>query len=267
MELIRLENVTKKYDGKQVLNGIEKTFYEGQSIAFMGHNGCGKSTLLKIIAKLTRPTSGEVIHRKPLLFHYVPERFLPVSLTARRYLMQMGAMDGLGRNEIRQKIETLADDFFLGQLLDVPMKSLSKGTLQKIGVIQAFLKKPEILLLDEPLSGQDIASQKVFIDKVNQLREQKVTIFMSCHEQKLVDAVSEEVYTIENGKLLVYKPVSEKRYTMILENENHLEVTAQMTKYGRYYRIKANEADCDRMIQELIQKGWKLRGMYDEENN
>lgn len=267
MEQIRLENVMKKYDGKLVLNGIDKVFYEGQSIAFMGHNGCGKSTLLKIIAGLTIPSSGKVIHYKPLLFHYVPERFLPVPLTARRFLIQMGAMDGLKTNEVRQKIETLANDFFLAELLDISMKSLSKGTLQKIGVIQALIRRPEVLLLDEPLSGQDIASQKVFIDKVNQLREQNVTILMSCHEQKLVDAVSEEVYTIENGNLLAYRPENEKIYTVIFENENHLEVTDQMTKYGRYYQIKADEAGCDRIVPELIQKGWKLRGMYDEENN
>ncbi len=267
MELIRFDNVTKKYDGKLVLNQIDKVFYEGQSIAFMGHNGCGKSTLLRILAKLTAPTSGKVTYGRPLLFHYVPERFLPVALTARKYLMQMGAMDGMGKDEVSKRIHTLGNDFFLAELLDIPMKSLSKGTLQKIGVIQALLKKPDVLLLDEPLSGQDIASQKVFIGKVNELREQGTAVFMSCHERKLVEAISEEVYTIENGSLKDYVPEHEKVYTIIVEGQSHLKMTDQMTKYGRYYRLKADETTCDQTIARLLQEGFKLRGMYDEENN
>lgn len=203
VDLITLENVSKKYDGKTVLKDISQTFYQGQSVAFVGHNGCGKSTLLKIIAKLTAPTSGKVIYGDSLLFHYIPEKFPPTPLTAREYLMRMGAISGINKEEVRRSVETLGNDFFLEELLDTPMNNLSKGTLQKVGVIQALMKRPDILLLDEPLSGQDSESQKVFIEKIHQLQNENVTVFMSCHEEKFIDAIAHDVYTIKNGALTV----------------------------------------------------------------
>ena len=266
VEIIQLKNVSKKYDGKLVLDKIDKTFVQGQSVAFVGHNGCGKSTLLKIIAKLVTATSGEVVYNKPLLFHYIPEKFSPVSITARQYLIHMGALDGLGKEEIKDRIESLGQDFFITDLLDTAMKSLSKGTLQKVVVLQALLKTPDILLLDEPLSGQDLASQKVFINKINQLREQGVTIFMSCHERKLIEAIAEDVYTFRNGSLTEYNYKKQKLYLMILENVKQLPIMDEMKKYGEYYSLKIDQNECDQLLPELIQKGWKLRGLYDEED-
>ena len=266
MEIIRLQNVSKKYDGKSVLDKINKTFEQGQSIAFVGHNGCGKSTLLKIIAKLVTSTSGDVVYNKPLLLHYIPEKFPPVSLTARQYLRHMGALDGLGKDEIKDRIESLGQDFFITDLLDTSMRSLSKGTLQKVVVLQALLKTPDVLLLDEPLSGQDVASQKVFINKINQLREQGVTIFMSCHEKRLIEAIAEDVYTIRDGILTEYKYETQKLYLVILENAKQLPIMDEMTKYGQYYSLKIDQNECDLILPELIQKGWKLRGLYDEED-
>lgn len=93
----------------------------------MGYNGCGKSTLLKLLAKLVAATSGTVVYSRRLLFHYIPERFTPVSLTGRKYLIRMGALDGLKRSEVQDTIKTLGNDFFLTELLDTPMKFLSKG--------------------------------------------------------------------------------------------------------------------------------------------
>lgn len=264
MEIIRLEKVTKSYGGKVVLNQIEKSFHKGESIALMGHNGCGKSTLLKIIANLTAPTSGKVRHTENLLFHYIPEKFPPVPLSARAYLMHMGSLSGLERKETEKRIDTLGSDFFLSELLDTQMRALSKGSLQKVGVMQALIRKPDVLLLDEPLSGQDVDSQKVFIEKVNEMRSMGVTVFMSCHEKYLVNAISEKVYTIREGKLEAYQPPDKKIYSVILENCAGQEPDSNMTRYGRFYRIKAEEEMCDRILPELLSQGWKIRGMENE---
>lgn len=261
MGLIKLQKVTKKYDDKIILNNIEKEFPTGGSIAFVGHNGCGKSTLLKLIAGLVKPTSGSVSYDKPLLFHYIPEKFPPVALTARNYLLRMGAVDGLTSSETKGRIERLGEEFFLDGLLDSPMRALSKGTLQKVGVIQALLRQPDVLLLDEPLSGQDAESQKVFIEKVNRLREQDVTVFMACHEKKLLNAIAEEAYAIEDGVLEDYKQEEIRVYSLLLENDGDLRPTENMTKYGRYYKLEAEEALCDRILPGLLETGWKLRAM------
>ena len=86
-------------------------------------------------------------------------------------------------------------------MIHIKMKYLSKGTLQKVGVMQALLSKPDVLLLDEPLSGQDIDSQKVFIKKMNELRHDNVTIIMSCHEPDLIERISDTVYCVDKGKI------------------------------------------------------------------
>lgn len=272
MKIITLTNLTKIYDSKTIIRSVSHTFHAGQPVALMGHNGCGKSTLLKLAAGIVAPTSGAVIHHCPLLFHYVPEKFLPLPMTGRTYLTRMGELDGMKKNEIRQQIEKLGNDFFLSELLDTSMKSLSKGTLQKISVIQALLKKPDVLLLDEPLSGQDTASQKVFISKINELTKEGVTVLMSCHEQHLVDAVSEQVYTIRDGQLLPFQPERERVYALILERspfspETFPPVSEGMTKYGTGYKLLVNEDKKDRILLELLQDGWTLKGMYDEETN
>lgn len=199
-ELIKLENVSKKYDGRLILDNVSLSVYENQSVAFTGHNGSGKSTILKILAGLITPTQGKVTQSGRLLFHYVPERFPKTNLTAGQYLKRMGQIDGLTHIEIEEKCNQLSRDFFLEDMLGTPMKSLSKGTLQKIGVIQALLTQPDILLLDEPLSGQDMDSQQVFIKKMNELRKNNVTILMSCHEPYLIKSISDTLYVMEHGK-------------------------------------------------------------------
>lgn len=267
MEIIRLENVTKRYGDKLVLDRIDKVFHRGQSVAFVGHNGCGKSTLLRIIAGLTVPSDGRAVHSRGLLFHYIPEKFPATPVTARQYLLKMGMLDGMRKDEAGKRAESLGDDFFLGGLLDVPMKSLSKGTLQKIGVIQALMTRPDILLLDEPVSGQDKESQKVLIEKTNELRSEDVTILMSCHEEHIVNAIAKDVYTIRGGRLEAYKPAGTKVCTVILENAGGMAPTEDMMEYGRYYRLKAEERECDRILPGLLSCGWRLRGMYNEEDS
>lgn len=267
MEIITLENISKKYDGKTVLNNISQTFCQGQSVAFVGYNGCGKSTLLKIISKLAAPTSGKVIYGKSLLFHYIPEKFPPVPLTAREYLMRMGTISGIKKEKVKHDVEVFANDFFMEELLDTRMNALSKGTLQKVGVIQALIKRPDILLLDEPLSGQDVESQKVFIEKINQMQNDNVTVFMSCHEKKLIDAIAADVYAIKDGMLQMYESQTVRTYTVILENVNELSPIDGMMKYGRYFRWKVEEDMCDKRLPELLAQGWRLRGMEVDERS
>ena len=83
--MITLDNIVKEYNQKIVLHDISMIIEQGQSIAFTGHNGCGKSTLLKIIAGLVQPTKGNVNYERSFLFHYVPEHFPQMQLTAEKY--------------------------------------------------------------------------------------------------------------------------------------------------------------------------------------
>ncbi|MDE7222736.1 MAG: ABC transporter ATP-binding protein, partial [Acetatifactor sp.] len=168
--MIHLQKVNKKYGDKWVLRDITHSFGKGSATAFVGHNGCGKSTMLKLLSGVIRPTQGLVQYDRSLIFHYVPEKFPVINLTAEQYLLHMGRIDGLPEDRLQSEIQELAGEFYMAEHLQSRMATLSKGTLQKVGVIQALLTMPDVLLLDEPLSGQDVDAQKVFIEKVNDLR-------------------------------------------------------------------------------------------------
>lgn len=214
--MIHLRQISKNYGEKQVLRNITHSFAAGSATAFVGHNGCGKSTLLKVLAGLVTPTRGEVRHDRRLVIHYVPERFPATHLTAKQYLTHMGMIDGLPRDRLAEEIRKLAGEFHMEEHLRSKMTTLSKGTLQKVGVIQALLVTPDVLLLDEPLSGQDAEAQRVFTEKVNELRGRGVTLFMSCHEPELVAAVTEKSYTIEGGQLLPCREPARETYRILL---------------------------------------------------
>lgn len=265
---ICFEQVSKKYDGRWILKDIEYSFKPGMSTAFVGHNGCGKSTILKLLSGIVVPTKGKVIRPPGSTFSYVPEKFVPLPLTARKYLTYMGKIDGLGEKELKEKIKCLAEDFFIDEMLNFSMTSLSKGTLQKIGVIQALLKKSDFLLLDEPLSGQDEASQGVFVKKINELREQKTTIFMSCHEQWLVDAISDQVFTVLDEKMVPYTNISEKKYILYFEKGKQetktVDLQIPLQAYGTGFVMCMEEEKAQEIIMNLLLSGYILKGMYDE---
>lgn len=272
--MIVLKHVVKEYDKKIILNDIHFTIEQGQSLAFTGQNGCGKSTLLKIIAGLVRPTKGTVCIGKGKLIHYVPEHFPKMNLTARQYLLHMGKMDELQSVELETRIHELAEEFFVSNMLEIPMKYLSKGSLQKIGVIQALLKEQDILLLDEPLSGQDVMSQQVFIQKIQELQRHHVTILISCHEPYLVDVVADDVYQFVDGKIVLASHKSKKEaqwYRMFFVRTEKAYIPEmwkghlQFTEQGCI--LRAAESECDRAMAGMREAGWNLRGMYYEDHH
>lgn len=200
--MIELRNVKKSYNGEVIFEGINLKLEEGTVTAFVGHNGCGKSTMLKVISGLVRRDSGEILCDKKYRFSYVPEKFPVVNMSGRAYLMHMAVIDGIySKEDSRNKINDLAKDFYMEDMLDKPMKTLSKGTLQKIGVIQALMSEPEVLLLDEPLSGQDADSQEVFINKIRELKKQGIIILLAAHEPNLIRSLGDRIYTIKEHRI------------------------------------------------------------------
>jgi len=200
--IITISGLTKRYGRRVILSDICLQINRGDSIAFVGRNGCGKSTLLKIIAGVLPFEKGTVTHNGKLRFGYVPERFPSMSLTAKDYINQIAAITGLRKGDAEKKSTQLFKALFMQDMIETPIRYLSKGTIQKVAVVQAFLTVPDVLLLDEPVSGQDVASQREFIGMVNSLnREHGVTILCSCHEDYMIKAISHSVHEIVGGQL------------------------------------------------------------------
>lgn len=263
--MIELKNVGKSYNGKTVFEDVNLRLKEGTVTAFVGHNGCGKSTLLKVIAGLVRKDCGEISYEKEYRFSYVPEKFAAVNMSARTYLSYMAEIDGIySKTDRTDRIESLVRDFYLEDMLDKPMKNLSKGTLQKISVIQAIMGNPDVLLLDEPLSGQDADSQGVFIEKIKSLKRQGSIILLSAHEPGLIHSLSDKVYTIHEYRVLRYEDKPQAGYVICLqENKNKLPL-GEMKRVEKGYCVYTDEKILTLEINRLQKEGWHIEKVYED---
>lgn len=270
-EIVRLENITKIYSKKRLFENINLTVKRGTSIALMGHNGAGKSTLLKIISGLTSFNSGKIIHNGRIKFNYIPEHFPKLNISAKQYIECMGRIENIPLKELKHKYEELFHNFHIDTMLDIPIKHLSKGSLQKVSVIQAFLQKPDVLLLDEPLSGQDIQSQRYFIQYVNQLKAQGVAIVMSCHEIFLINQLSDNVYMIDDCNLNPVNAdhVAEENFDILcFDNSKNRKVPEKFLEYINkieydefIIRLIVENKKSNIILFKMLEEGFLLRSM------
>ncbi|EMN7732549.1 ABC transporter ATP-binding protein [Bacillus cereus] len=200
-KLVELKNISKVYTNKNVLRDISLTIDEGEIIAILGGNGTGKSTILRIIAGLERPSSGKVIYpKKSIRVGYVPERFSKLlRFTPSEYLNYVGKIDGLSKEYLTKRISYLLNRFQLKELNNQWIMNLSKGNIQKVGIIQAILQIPELLILDEPISGLDLHAQQELLTVLKELKEQGTTILLTYHESNIFESLVEKTYDLNNG--------------------------------------------------------------------
>lgn len=271
--VLQAHHLAKRYNNKTLFENVSITVHRGQAIAFVGPNGSGKTTLLKILANLVQPSQGAVVHDNGIRFGYIPEHFPKMNLTATQYIHHMGLIEGWDKGKVIRQSQALFSDFFLTGMTNVPIKYLSKGTMQKVGVVQALLTECDILLLDEPLSGQDYQSQQVFIQKITERKKAGAAVLLSCHEMPLVNRLADTVYEITDKALR----------EMTLE-DHHAEAYMSLIFSGGQedYRMPRIPRECtvqkeqgiirvavpthlsDALIIQLIQSGLSLKGIEHE---
>jgi ABC-2 type transport system ATP-binding protein len=185
--VIEVAGLVKDYGAVRALDGVDLEVRAGEVFGFIGPNGAGKSTTIRILLDLLRPTSGavRVLGEDPrsggprlrARLGYLPgELNLEGTATARQLLDHLAQVRG-GRGADR--IAPLAERFRLD--LDRPVRTLSKGNKQKVGVVQALMHRPELALLDEPTSGLDPLLQQEFLTLVREERDAGTSVFLSSH--------------------------------------------------------------------------------------
>jgi len=265
--VLELRGVGKAFGRSALFRGVDLAVRRGACVALTGRNGAGKTTLLRIAAGLASATEGEVRRGKGLSVGYVPENFPRLNLTARQFLRHMGGIEGLDRGGIEEGMR-LFYDFYMDDLADLPMGGLSKGTLQKVAVVQALMRPRELLILDEPLSGQDEKSQRAFIGKVLEHKRAGAAVLLSCHEPFLVERLADAAYCLDAGGL---KPVrvgeGAPRALLGFEPDREVQLPPEVRCYRRDGRLYASAPRdlCGRLIVEMIEKGYSLREMRDED--
>ncbi len=202
--MITLDKVTKKYYALTALNNVSLQLPRGEAFGLLGPNGAGKTTLLKLVAGLISPTSGGLFPNGegwPTV-GYKPERLLfPNQLQVRKYLELMAATSNIPRHDIERVVmESLARV----NLLDSANKKIShisKGMRQRLGLAQAILGDPPLLLLDEPANGLDPEGQMEIDSYIKELHAGGKTIILSSHQLQEVTNVCTQLVILNRGQI------------------------------------------------------------------
>jgi ABC-2 type transport system ATP-binding protein len=183
-------------------------------LGLLGPNGAGKSTLMRILATITKPTEGIVtwngvnISRQPdtlrAVVGYLPQDFgVYPNLTAREFLEYMAAIKGLSGSVARRRIEELLEVVNLVEARNRPLKGFSGGMKQRVGIAQALLNDPELLIVDEPTVGLDPEERVRFRNLLSDLAGERIVI-LSTHIVSDVEATATDIVLIHKGRLLIH---------------------------------------------------------------
>ena len=199
--MLALEGVGKRYGrGRAVLTDVTFRAEPGRVAAIVGGNGSGKSTLLRILAGVSRPTSGRRVGEA--VVGYVPDRFPSASrLPADAYLRHMGRIRGLDRPAAAARAGRLLERLDLvGAEYGVrtPLRALSKGNAQKVAVAQALMVAPEVLILDEPWSGLDASAHGVLDAILREASDRGAAVVVTDHREQVPGAA---VWRLVDGRL------------------------------------------------------------------
>jgi len=201
MKIFEANKACKKIDGRILIKDVSLSISQGEKVAITGKNGSGKSSLLKLIGGIYTETEGQV-KRAQINIGYVPEHFPEnIRFKIHDYLVLMGKMSSKTDEGILKRIENYAELFAITEFLNTPIKNCSKGTKQKAGIIQGLLKKPDLLLLDEPLTGLDDNAKIELLNQLNSLHRENTIIF-TAHEPLLIEGLANRVLTVEGGTVI-----------------------------------------------------------------
>ncbi|KGP70863.1 ABC transporter ATP-binding protein [Pontibacillus yanchengensis] len=211
--ILTIKNLNKTYGENQVLKGIDLDIYQGQIIGYIGPNGAGKSTTVKLMLGLEVGFNGEIkifgqdISNGDIEYKrrigYVPEvAEMYDNLTAQEYLTFIGELYGMDSEVVKEKAINLMKLFGLEDVYHTRINSYSKGMKQKTLIISSLLHNPDLLFLDEPISGLDANSVMIFKEILAQLAQQGKTIFYSSHIMDVVEKISSRIILLNNGQIV-----------------------------------------------------------------
>jgi ABC-2 type transport system ATP-binding protein len=225
--MLELRNVSKRFHGIPAVDGISFCARPGEVTGYLGPNGSGKSTTMKMITLLIEKTSGEIlfdgerIERDPIAYKrrmgYVPEEpYLYPHLTGLEYLVMVGQLRGLPAKRTAERIDGLLRSFSLHSDRHLPLSSYSKGMRQKVLLAAALLHNPDLILLDEPFSGLDVASALVMRSLIQKLAERGKVVLFSSHELDTVERIAAHVVILHRARVVADDSIERLRELMAL---------------------------------------------------
>jgi ABC-2 type transport system ATP-binding protein len=211
---IEVEGLTKAYRDHVAIRDLSFSIGAGEVVGFLGPNGAGKSTTMRILTGFLPPTRGTVrvrghdvleepmqVKRKVGYLPEVPPVYL--DMTVQGYLRFVGRLKGVPRGELRAEVERVAEQAGVTHILGRLIRNVSKGYRQRIGLAQALLHDPEVLILDEPTVGLDPIQIEQVRGLIRQLgKDERRTILLSTHILREVEAVCERIIMVAGGQIV-----------------------------------------------------------------
>lgn len=201
-EMLRLENVTKKYKNKTVVDNLSLSIEGGEVFALLGANGAGKTTTIKMILGLAKVSEGNITIEEGKKIGYSPETpYFPPYLTAMEVMKYYAGIEGDKTKKDKEYLKSLLDITGLEDT-KTKVKDYSKGMIQRLALAQALISDPDILILDEPTAGLDALGRKHNLELMKNLKEQGKTIIINSHILHDIEAICDRGVIMKKGKVI-----------------------------------------------------------------
>jgi len=287
--MIRVENLTKYYGKRLAVDNISFNVEKGEIVGFLGPNGAGKTTTMRIITGFLAPTRGEAwvadynimshsLEARQHIGYFAEAVPLYTDMTVRSYLDFLARLRGLDENRIKTRIDDVVEICHIEEYIDVIIGKLSKGFRQRVGVAQAIIHEPEVLILDEPTIGIDPIQVAMTRQLIKELGKER-TILLSTHILPEASMTCDRVIIIHEGKIVAQDRIESlssivagsKRIRLeiegpskeIAEHLRQIKGVAQVQYDGSHYIVEyPTKQDLRSKITETIVKGsWPLLSM------
>lgn len=265
MSLVRLHEVSKSFDGVVAVDRVSFSINRGEVVGFLGPNGAGKTTTMRLITQALQPDSGSVYIDGRLLeddpqaarrrIGYLPEANpLYEEMLVSEFLTFMGRLRGIGEGDLIDRIDPAVEQTGISEVFYRPIAHLSKGYRQRVGLAQAILAEPDILILDEPTEGLD-PNQRVEIRRLITRLGQDHTVLLSTHVMQEVQAVCDRLLIIHRGRIIADGGVA----TLLAGGERGMRITVESDANPAALRSALESLSGVKRVQEASDGGDRPR--------
>lgn len=267
--MIEARDLTKTYGSVRALGGASFEVRKGEVLGFLGPNGAGKTTTMKILTCFIAPTSGTAkvngcdIWEDPIgvrrAIGYLPEHTpLYTEMLVHEYLEFMGKMRGLRGPELNRRMKKVVEQTALGDKLGAEIRALSKGYRQRVGIGQALIHEPPVLILDEPMSGLDPNQASDMRELIKEIGEERTVVY-STHNLAEVQAACKRVLIVAGGAIVANDTPEElsaragkSRYFVTVKAPEGKESAAVVAQYAKVTGVDKASAHTGETIDEIV---------------
>jgi len=284
--MIKVENLTKYYGERLAVDNISFSVEKGEIVGFLGPNAAGKTTTMRILTGFLAPTRGEAwvagyniltnsLEARQRTGYFAESVPLYTDMTVRGYLSFLAKLRGLDRNRIKARIEDVVETCHLEEYIDVLIGKLSRGFRQRVGIAQAIIHEPEVLIMDEPTVGIDPIQVAMTRQLIKELGKER-TVLLSTHILPEVSIICERVIIIHEGKIVAQDSIENlssvvsgvKRFRLEVNGPSK-QITEKLRRLPGVVRIRYDGStyivECasgqdprSKISEAIIQSGWTL---------